>query len=159
MSEYIKDRKFYTDLIEDHDKLPNFIDHFEKEIEIAKTEIVMTGRLENLAKEIPHLMDKRFTQLQIINAAIEYFEKQLDQTKSKHFRRYLENYNKVLSSRDVEKYVAGEQDVVKLSLLINELALVRNVFISITKGIDAKSFQIHNITKLRVAGIEDAMID
>ena len=32
MSEYIKDRKLYTDLINDWNKLPNFIDHFEKEI-------------------------------------------------------------------------------------------------------------------------------
>jgi hypothetical protein len=46
-----------------------------------------------------------------------------------------------------------------MAMVINEIALMRNIFISITKGIDAMSYQVNNITKLRTVGLEDATID
>jgi hypothetical protein len=42
--------------------------------------------------------------------------------------------------------------------IINEFALLRNKWLGITKGLDQKQWQITNITKLRVAGMEDARI-
>lgn len=147
-------------MIDNWDILPEFLSYFENEAKIAKeTELVMKGRIETLSTKIPVIMDNRFTQLQILNAAIEYFERQLDSIKSGHYRRYLERYQKALSSRDVEKYVNGEEDVIAMANIINDISLMRNIFISITKAIDAKSFQVNNITKLRTAGLEDASID
>lgn len=156
----IEERKLYYSLTNDWSTLPDFLDHFEKEAaEAKKSDLIMTGSLEKLSAQVPVIMDLRFTQLQILNATIEYFEKQLDIVRKKHYQRYLEAYARALTSRDIEKYVNGEQEVVDMALIINEIALMRNVFISITKGIDAKSFQIHNITKLRAVGLDDAKID
>ena len=42
--------------------------------------------------------------------------------------------------------------------IINEFALLRNKWLGILKGLDQKQWQITNITKLRVAGMEDASI-
>ena len=70
----------------------------------------------------------------------------------------MENYQRALSSRDVEKYVDGEADVVDFEKIINEFALLRNKWLGVMKGIDMKQWQITNITKLRVAGMEDASI-
>ena len=78
--------------------------------------------------------------------------------RSKHFKKYLENYQRALSSRDVEKYVDGESDVVDYEKIINEFALLRNKWLGITKGLDQKQWQMTNIVKLRVAGMEDASI-
>lgn len=156
----IEERKLFLGLVDDTSTLPTFIDYFEKEASEAKEQLEMSGKkIESISKKIPVIMDQRFTQLQILNAAVEHFEKMLDVLKSKYFRKYLENYPRSLSSRDVEKYVAGEKEVVDMAMIINEIALMRNVFISITKGIDAMSFQINNITKLRTAGLDDASID
>ena len=76
----------------------------------------------------------------------------------KQFKKYLENYNRALSSRDAEKYVDGEKDVIDMEKLINDFALIRNQWLGITKGLDQKQWQITNIVKLRVAGMEDATI-
>ena len=78
--------------------------------------------------------------------------------RAKTFRTFLENYNKALSSRDADKYVDGEQDVVDMAKIINDFALLRNQWLGITKGLDQKQWQITNIVKLRVAGMEDATI-
>jgi hypothetical protein len=40
--------------------------------------------------------------------------------------------------------------------IVNEFALVRNKFLGLVKGLDNKQWQITNVVKLRVAGMEDA---
>ena len=60
-----------------------------------------------------------------------------------------------MSSRDAEKYADADDKVIELALLINQTALVRNAYLAIMKGLDAKSFQIHNLVKLKAAGMED----
>ena len=42
----------------------------------------------------------------------------------KQFKKYLENYNRALSSRDAEKYVDGEKDVIDMEKLINATKFV-----------------------------------
>jgi hypothetical protein len=54
--------------------------------------------------------------------------------------------------------VDGEDDVVDLTKIVNDFALLRNQWLGITKGLDQKQWQITNIVKLRVAGMEDADI-
>ena len=63
-----------------------------------------------------------------------------------------------MSSRDCEKYVEGEDDVVDFELIVNEWALLRNKWLGVLKALDQKQWQLTNITKLRVAGMEDASI-
>lgn len=155
----MEEREKYHRLINDWNFLPDFLKFFEDEAIEGKKELIMKGKIETISKDIPYTMDKRFTQLQILNAAIEYFEKQLDIVRAKLYKKYLENYAKMLTSRDIDKYVNGEQEIIELALIINEISLMRNIFISITKSIDAKSYQVNNITKLRTAGLEDATIN
>ena len=78
--------------------------------------------------------------------------------RSSFFKKYLENYARALSSRDVEKYVDGESDVVDYEKIINEFALMRNKWLGILKALDQKQWQITNVVKLRVAGMDDASI-
>ena len=107
---------------------------------------------------MPGIVEQRFNQLQQIEAILNYLNIELRRTRSKSFKKFLENYNRALSSRDAEKYTDGEQDVVDMEKIINEFALLRNQWLGITKGLDQKQWQITNIVKLRVAGMEDADI-
>jgi len=89
---------------------------------------------------------------------VEYLNIELRRIRSKTFIKYFEHYNRALNSREAEKYVDGEKDVLDYQKLINDFALVRNQWLGITKGLDQKQWQITNIVKLRVAGMEDANI-
>ena len=42
--------------------------------------------------------------------------------------------------------------------LINEVALLRNKWLGIMKGLDAKQWQLGHIVKLRTAGMEDVSL-
>lgn len=143
-------------LDKDLTRLPEMVSYYEKELEMASPELSLKGgkTLEKHAAELPGILEVRFRQLQEIEAVLEYLNKKVDKLKSEHFRRYIDKHNRSLSSRDIEKYIDGEDDVFNLYLLINEVALLRNKFIAIHKGIEAKNFMIGHITKLRCAGLD-----
>jgi hypothetical protein len=149
---------WYSRVTQDISNIPNAILWYEQELEEARKETRLFGNLEKQAASLPGVVEERFGQLQEIEAILEYLNIELRRTKSKFFKQYLENYQRALSSRDVEKYVDGEADVVDFEKIINEFALLRNKWLGVMKGIDMKQWQITNITKLRVAGMEDASI-
>ena len=136
-------------------EIVNAISHFEQEIDQARLECGMKGNLEKHSRDMPGIVEHRFNQLQEVEAILEHLNTEMRRLRSKTFRKYLESYNKALSSRDAEKYVDGEEDVVNLQYLINEFSLVRNRFIGVIKALEAKQFQINNVVKLRAAGLED----
>ena len=149
---------WYQKIAKDISAIPEAIKHYESELESAKAECRIRGNVEKASADMPGIVEQRFNQLQEIEAILQYMNIELRRLRSKHFKKYLENYQRALSSRDVEKYVDGEADVVDYEKIINEFALLRNKWLGITKGLDQKQWQITNIVKLRVAGMEDATI-
>ena len=149
---------WYNKISKDISHIPDAVLHYETELQAAKSDVRITGNIEKAAANMPGVVEHRFNQLQEIEAILEYLNIELRRLRSQHFRKYLENYQRALTSRDVEKYVDGESDVVDFEKIINEFALLRNKWLGITKGLDQKQWQITNITKLRVAGMEDARI-
>lgn len=136
-------------------ELPDAISYFESELSNARIDTSIKGNLESNARLMPGIVEYRFNQLQEIEAILEWLNIQLRKKRSEMFRKYTENYNRTLTSRDADRYVDGDPDVVEWQLLINEFAMVRNKYLGLMKAIDAKQYQINNITKLRVAGMED----
>lgn len=149
---------WYSKVSRDINEIPNAILHFESELETARLEVKVKGNIERAAAEMPGIVEQRFNQLQEIEAILEYLNIELRRLRSAYFKKYLENYQRALSSRDVEKYVDGEADVVDYEKLINEFALIRNKWLGVIKALDQKQWQLTNIVKLRVAGIEDATL-
>ena len=149
---------WYAKVSKDISHLPACIDHFYAELEDAKREVKIYGNIEKASAALPGIVEQRFNQLQEIEAVLEYLNIELRRVRSKTFKKYLENYQRALSSRDVEKYVDGVADVVDMEKIINEFALLRNQWIGIIKAVDQKQWQITNIVKLRTAGLEDASL-
>ena len=149
---------WYTRVSKDISLIPECIKHFDDEFHQAKKECSIWGNLEKASASMPGIVEHRFNQLQEIEAILEYLNIEYRRLRSKTFKKFLENYNKKLSSRDADKYVDGDADVVDLAKIINDFALLRNQWLGITKGLDQKQWQLTNIVKLRVAGMEDANI-
>ena len=149
---------WYSEVSRDVSKIPSAIAYFEDQLIEAKGEIKLKGNVERAAAEMPGIVEHRFNQLQEIEAILHYLNIELRRLRSSYFKKYLENYQRALSSRDVEKYVDGEADVVDYEKIINEFALMRNKWLGLLKGLDQKQWQITNVVKLRVAGMEDASL-
>jgi len=135
--------------------LPDFISYYDTEMLDAKKDVKVYGNLEKNIAALPGITEHRFNQLQEIEAVLNHLNIQLRKIRRKHFQKYLEAYNRALTSRDAEKYVDGEQEVIDYETLINEVALMRNKWLGILKGLDAKQWQMGHIVRLRTAGMED----
>ena len=53
----------------------------------------------------------------------------------------------------------GEDEVIDFETIINEVALLRNRWLGIMKGLDTKQWQMGHVVRLRTAGMEDIRID
>lgn len=149
---------WYSEISRDISKIPTAIQYFESELVEARNEVKLSGNVERASSAMPGIVEHRFNQLQEIEAILNYMNIELRRLRSSYFKKYLENYQRALSSRDVEKYVDGEADVVDYEKIINEFALLRNKWLGVLKALDQKQWQITNIVKLRVAGMEDASV-
>jgi hypothetical protein len=149
---------WYTRITQNLGVIPDFIVHYENELISAKQEVKIYGNVEKNIAAIPGVTEHRFNQLQEIEAVLNYLNIQLRKIRRKHFQKYLEAYNRALTSRDAEKYAEGEDEVIDMEVLINEVALLRNRWLGIMKGLEAKQWQMGHIVRLRTSGMEDITI-
>jgi hypothetical protein len=150
---------WYNKVVDDLSNIVDCIEYYENELEDARYECGIKGSLEKASAALPGITERRFGQLQEIEAILEHLNIELRKERSKVFRKYLESYNRQLSSRDAEKFVDGEDSVINLTHLTNQFSLLRNRFLGIMKGLDTKQWQIGHITRLRTAGMEDIVIN
>ena len=149
---------WYSQITADLTVIPNFISYYENELELAKKDVKVYGNVEKNISALPGVTEHRFNQLQEVEAVLNYLNIQLRKIRRKHFQKYLEAYNRALTSRDAEKYVDGEQEIIDYETLINEIALLRNRWLGIMKGLDSKQWQLGHIVRLRTAGMEDVSV-
>ena len=146
---------WFNEIRRDIGKIIPAIDYYEKQLDEARIECSLKGNVEKHSRDMPGIVEHRFNQLQEIEAILEYLNIELRKIKTEKYKKFLEHYNRALSSRDADKYAEGEQEVVDQQHICNEFALIRNKYMGLIKALDAKQFQINNIVKLRAAGLED----
>ena len=103
---------WYTKVSTDLSSIPDFIAHYDAELLQAKVDVKIYGNLEKNISALPGITEHRFNQLQEIEAVLNYLNIRLRKIRRTHFQKYLEAYNRVLTSRDAEKYVDGEEEVI-----------------------------------------------
>ena len=149
---------WYSKVVASLNSIPDFIQHYEQELEEARREVAVYGNIEKNLAGLPGITERRFNQLQEIEAVLNFLGIQLRKIRRRHFQKYLESYARALTSRDAEKYVDGEDEVIDFETLINEVALLRNRWLGIMKGLESKNFMMGHIVRLRTAGMEDVQV-
>jgi uncharacterized protein YfdQ (DUF2303 family) len=146
---------WYSKITVDLGSIPDFIAYYEAELNSARFDVSIKGKIEKNLADLPGITEYHFAKLQEIEAILNYLNIQLRKIRRKHFQKYLEAYNRALTSRDAEKYVDGEQEVIDFETVINEVALIRNRYLGILKGLESKNFMLGHLVKLKTAGMED----
>jgi len=149
---------WYTRVSQDISAIPDFIAHYDAELNAAKRDINIGGIVEKNISGLPGITEHRFNQLQEIEAVLNFLNIQLRKIRRKHFQKYLEHYARALTSRDAEKYVDGEEEVIDYETIINEVALLRNRWLGIMKALESKNFMLGHLVRLKTAGMEDFTI-
>ena len=149
---------WYNRVVADLSQIPAFIDYYDNELNVARGEIKIQGNVERALSSLPGQTEYRFNQLQEIEAVLNYLNIQLRKIRQKHYKKYLEAYARALTSRDAEKYAEAEDEVIDMETIINEVALVRNKWLGVMKGVESKNFMLGHVVRLRTAGMEDVVV-
>lgn len=149
---------WYNRVVENLGEIPGMIDYYDRQLSQAQAEVKIKGSLETSIAQLPGIVEFRYSELQEVEAILEFLNIQLRKLRRKYFQKYMESYNKALTAREAEKYTDGEQEVCDFEMIINSVALVRNRYLSIHKGLEAKGFMLGHVTRLRTAGLENVTI-
>ena len=94
---------WYSKVSQDISNIPLAIEHFERELLDAKKEVKIVGNIEKAAASMPGIVEHRYNQLQEIEAILNHLNIQLRKIRRRHFQKYLEGYQRAVTSRDAEK--------------------------------------------------------
>lgn len=150
---------WYSKVTNDPDNLESLaqaLEYFYQQLEEGTAEIKPTGRLWDVSTRLPWLAQHRYSQLMEIEAIHNFFERRADKAKTDKKREYLEHYNRNLSERLANEYAECDDSVLVLKEIVEQVSLLRNKFIGLTKGYEYLHFQMGHLVKLKQSGIEDA---
>ena len=122
----------YLKLIKENaNNVPTVLSYFEEEYEKAREEVKIKGNLQRCISELSSLYEMRFAQLQELEAIMEFFDIKLKGIRSSLYQKLMNNSQRALTSNDIKQYIDGDKNIIDLQLIINDIALVRNKFISL----------------------------
>ena len=75
---------WYSKVTQDLGNIPSFLAHYESELATAKKEIGIHGLVEKSIKELPAITEVRFSQLQEVEAVLNFLNIQLRKIRRKH---------------------------------------------------------------------------
>lgn len=146
----------------DEDKLEEIIPllpKYEEAIEAAKPIFQLEGRkLEEIMRTLPHYQasyDERYNEMKALE---EWINNLKEKKVSKYWKKYTEGYPRQLTARDIQAYIAGEKEVVELNQILIEVTLMKNNMASIVEALKQMGWMVGNVTKLRIAEMQDAVL-
>ncbi len=107
-----------------------------------------------VALKLPGIYSYRWNQLQEMDQILAFLENREKRVLGQKRRQFREHYARELNDSMVEKYAETDTEVLDIAETRNFFGLVRNKFLGVTKCHEYLHFQLHNIAKLRDAGIE-----
>ena len=150
--------EYFQSIKKDETILPKVLEYFNNEYEDGRQEVAIKGSLTECVSKISSRYEYRVSQLQEIEAILKHFEIKLSQRKSALYQKFLENYNRSLSSTDIKIYIEGQPEVVATQQVINEIALIRNKYLGLTKGFETANYQLSNLSRLYASGVDGVQI-
>lgn len=148
-----------ADLGDNAEKLSSVLEEYEKALTGVEEVIEIKGKkLEHANRENPTWQlyyDQKRIELSTI---VKYLELQINRVRGKHFVRFTETYQRELSDRAKDKYIDNEANVLAWNELYLEAKELYDKYQAVCDAFQSRGYALNNITKIRVASLEDAYI-
>lgn len=132
---------------------------FEAAAEDYKNNLEIKGKtLENANRENPSWQayyDERRIELKTL---VDYLDAQVQRARGRLFKRYTETYQRELSDRAKDKYIDNEEAYLTIYEIYLEVKEMYNKYQMIVDAFTSRGYALNNITKIRVAALEDVTL-
>lgn len=114
------------------------------------------GRLAEIESKIPGLAAENLSRIGDLEIMLKHLENMEMVAKKNRTTYYMEHYQRKLSETVAAKYAEADDDVQAIRLIRFRVGSVSSQFEAVSRGLEYLHFQLTNITKLKVAGMDDA---
>jgi hypothetical protein len=140
------------------EQLVDFFERYDTEIKKAEPLFEIQGeRLEVLARNLPYNQVHYDQLAQEAKQLVKWLENHMARIESRLTKNYLQG-QRAYGQRETTTLIAGEKEMVEHKQLIIEASLYYQRLDSIVEGFRQMGWMLGNITKLRVASLQDAII-
>lgn len=144
------------------DKLENIIpllEKYEEKIKAAEPIFKLEGRrLEEVIRSLPYYQSSYDQSHQEMKALEDWVTNIKDKKVGKLWKKFNEGYSRQLTSRDIQAYIAADQDIVELNQILIEIVVLKNNLNAIVEAIRQLGWMAGHITKLRVSELQDVTL-
>jgi hypothetical protein len=133
---------------------------YEELIEKADPLFNLAGqRLEVVARELPKHQTKYSKALKEIKGLVEWLNTVKDKRVAKVWKRFTEGYAAKLGPNDIKNYVGGDKEIIEINQIIIEVELIKQQLESVVSGFEQMGWMVAHITKLRVAELQEYIME
>lgn len=132
--------------------------YFEREYHEGRAILQVKGqkievKLTRIASEIEYHYS-RFQELEMILA---HMDKMVEAEVVTQTQDYMDHYNRKIAEQTARKYAEVHEEVLVLDAVRKQVAMVRNDYMALFKGLETLSFKLKDIVELRKAMLDDAV--
>ena len=148
-----------SDLGENFEKLPDIIAEYESVLAGVEDNLKIEGKLLEHANREQAAWQSYYDERKIeLSILVKYFDSQVRRVRGKLFQAYTENHSRELSDRAKDQYINKEQAYLNIYGFYLEIDELYQKFDSVVESFKARGYALNNITKIRVASLEDVTI-
>lgn len=143
----------------DLEKLPDFIEEYEKDIAEAKEHIVIDRKtLFEANKEQASWQTYYAMRRSEVYVVLKYLEFLVEKTRGRLFKSYTETGSRDLSDRAKERYIDNEVAYLSKQELYLEVKEIYDKLDAIVDGFKSRGFALNNLTRLRIESLENETV-
>jgi hypothetical protein len=148
-----------ADLGDKNKNLPNILGEYEAALEGYQEHLAIKGKnLEHANREHPAWQSYYDERRMELHTLYKHFETQMYKVRGSLFKQYTESYSRELNDRAKDQYINHEDEFLKISGIYLEVKDLHDRYVSVVDAFRSRGFALNNITKIRVAALEDAVI-
>ena len=142
-----------------YEHLPDVLQQYEEDIELAADRISLKGKLLAKANEeqIGWLVYYESRRVEM-KALVKFFETRVTATRGRLFRQYTENSSRELSDRAKDKYIDHDKDYIDVNSVLIEVEELYEKLAAIVDTIKARGYALRNLTDIAVNQLTDYTI-
>lgn len=143
----------------DYENLPDILDEYEKALELVEKNLKFKGKsLQAANVEQPGWQLYYDTRRAELYTLVKYFEAKIAAVRGSLYKTYTEKYTRELSERGKDKYIDNEEKFLKQQEIYLEIKETHAKYEAVCEAFRARGYALNNITKIRVASLEDVLI-
>lgn len=146
---------------EDYKNLPAILAEYEAGLDEneIKERLRITGKnLQAANAEHPRWLFYYDSRRADLHTLVKYFEARTSAARGRLFKKYTETYKRELSDRQKDKYIDNDEKYLMQYEVYLEVKEVYEKYEAVCDAFRARGYSLNNITKIRVASLEDVVI-